>query len=678
MDHAVTAPVVGGKRTEIGGHRDVAHRRTTDGERAGHVVGATGRGALQDGTHELLGDPVADEVVHVARTDGIGTVERRRRSGDRRSVLDLGPWRGVALEQEVPRREEQPCDNHDDREEHCQEPANPPPASPSSTIRRLITTGLFVTSREPLGCTQANERLWASGASPPRSGVRSNRGGVGVRLKVQAGPHRRHMSESLPSTSRPPRGWAMEFRVLGPLEAVDDGVPLALGGPKQRSVLAMLVLDANRVVSTDRLVDGLWGDAPLQRAAATLHVYVSNLRKVLEPNRRAGAEPTLLRTQPPGYVLSVDSAQVDLLRFESLVAEARNAAGRRACRRARPCCSARQSRCGGDEPIADLGAEPFAPVGGRAPRRGAHGCDRRPSRRRPRGRSPRRAVARARAARRANPYREHLRGQLMVALYRAGRQATRSRRTRMPDGSWWTSSASSRAPSFASWRPRSSCRTRRWPLPTIAPMSESDVARVLFAATGTDAATPVVAVDRRREPGRPARRRGGPAPRDRAPAHDSPRGCDPRGERDPGAAGPDPSHDRRRRARSTRPSRPRSDPTCHGVSAIPKGRRRRRARARTRVSCGSSRKTPRGSTVASAWSRSCSRWWAQTRFAGVVGPSGSGKSSLARAGLLAGLRDGSLPGSAAWPQVLMAPGRDPLHELGQGPRRRCAAPRPTR
>jgi hypothetical protein len=77
----------------------------------------------------------------------------------------------------------------------------------------------------------------------------------------------------------------MEFRVLGVLEALDEGLPISLGGPKQRSVLAMLLLDANRAISTDRLVDGLWGDDPPLRAAATLQVYVSNLRKALEPDR---------------------------------------------------------------------------------------------------------------------------------------------------------------------------------------------------------------------------------------------------------------------------------------------------------------------------------------------------------------------------------------------------------
>jgi DNA-binding SARP family transcriptional activator len=115
----------------------------------------------------------------------------------------------------------------------------------------------------------------------------------------------------------------VEFRVLGVLEALEDGLPISLGGPKQRSVLAMLLLDLNRSVSTDRLVDGLWGDDPPSRPAATLQVYVSHLRKALEPDRGPRAEPSVLLTQPPGYLLAVDPEQVDLFRFDALVAVAR-------------------------------------------------------------------------------------------------------------------------------------------------------------------------------------------------------------------------------------------------------------------------------------------------------------------------------------------------------------------
>src|SRR5438876_8533215 len=106
----------------------------------------------------------------------------------------------------------------------------------------------------------------------------------------------------------------MDYRVLGPLEARDGEGPLALGGPKQRALLALLLLNANRVVSRERLIDELWDDSPPETAVTSVQVYVSRLRKVLP----TGA----LVTRAPGYVLEVEPDQVDLLRFERLFAEA--------------------------------------------------------------------------------------------------------------------------------------------------------------------------------------------------------------------------------------------------------------------------------------------------------------------------------------------------------------------
>ena len=71
----------------------------------------------------------------------------------------------------------------------------------------------------------------------------------------------------------------MDFCVLGPLEARRDGLPVALGGTKQRALLAVLLLHAGEVVSTDRLIDELWGDDPPPTAAHTVQVFVSRLRK---------------------------------------------------------------------------------------------------------------------------------------------------------------------------------------------------------------------------------------------------------------------------------------------------------------------------------------------------------------------------------------------------------------
>jgi DNA-binding SARP family transcriptional activator len=76
-----------------------------------------------------------------------------------------------------------------------------------------------------------------------------------------------------------------EFRILGPLEAVEDGRPLALGGQKQRALLALLLLDAGRVVSVDRIVDALWGERPPRTAPTSLQNFVSHLRKTSAQTR---------------------------------------------------------------------------------------------------------------------------------------------------------------------------------------------------------------------------------------------------------------------------------------------------------------------------------------------------------------------------------------------------------
>jgi DNA-binding SARP family transcriptional activator len=107
----------------------------------------------------------------------------------------------------------------------------------------------------------------------------------------------------------------MEFRVLGPLEVDTPDGPLPIGGPKQRTVLAILVLSANRVVIATRLIDALWGDDPPETARNTLQTYVRHLRKAL------GAERIEHRSS--GYALVAADDEIDHRRFERLVAEAR-------------------------------------------------------------------------------------------------------------------------------------------------------------------------------------------------------------------------------------------------------------------------------------------------------------------------------------------------------------------
>ena len=127
-----------------------------------------------------------------------------------------------------------------------------------------------------------------------------------------------------PATDPLPNGYrraVLEFRILGPLEVVGQDGPLQLGGPKQRATLAILLLNANRVVSIDRLADELYaGRAPVT-AATQVHRQISELRKAL-------GDEVSLETRTPGYVLHVAGEQLDLRRFERLTDEAGRALAR--------------------------------------------------------------------------------------------------------------------------------------------------------------------------------------------------------------------------------------------------------------------------------------------------------------------------------------------------------------
>ncbi len=151
----------------------------------------------------------------------------------------------------------------------------------------------------------------------------------------------------------------MRFNILGPVEVRSGDELLDLGGPKQRAVLAVLVLRVGRVVTVDRLVDELWGDEPPARALGTLQAYVSNLRRVLEPGRAPRTPATVLASRPPGYVLQVLDDDVDAVRFERGVtrAQALLAAGRPG--EAHDELGAAMSLWRGP-PLADLAAEAFA------------------------------------------------------------------------------------------------------------------------------------------------------------------------------------------------------------------------------------------------------------------------------------------------------------------------------
>jgi WD40 repeat protein/DNA-binding SARP family transcriptional activator len=117
----------------------------------------------------------------------------------------------------------------------------------------------------------------------------------------------------------------MRFQVLGPLEVEADNGPVALGGPKERLLLALLLTRPNQVVPVEALIGGLWGDRPPPTAAKTLQSHVKRLRRVLEPGRARGVAGEVLVTRQPGYLLRVAPGALDATRFEELAAKARRA-----------------------------------------------------------------------------------------------------------------------------------------------------------------------------------------------------------------------------------------------------------------------------------------------------------------------------------------------------------------
>ena len=117
----------------------------------------------------------------------------------------------------------------------------------------------------------------------------------------------------------------MRFQVLGPLEVEADGGPVALGGPKERLLLALLLTRPNQVVSVEALLRGLWREQPPRSAGKTLQTHVMRLRRGLEPDRVRGVAAEVLITREPGYLLRVPPESLDAMRFEQLIATARRA-----------------------------------------------------------------------------------------------------------------------------------------------------------------------------------------------------------------------------------------------------------------------------------------------------------------------------------------------------------------
>jgi DNA-binding SARP family transcriptional activator len=213
----------------------------------------------------------------------------------------------------------------------------------------------------------------------------------------------------------------MEFRILGPLEVLDEGRAVALGGSRQRALLALLLLHANEALSTDRLIDELWGERPPATAVKTLQVQISRLRKALAGRAMADA-PARIVTREHGYELRLDPDHLDARRFERLVAQGRSQLAAGHPDRAVTALEDALSHWRG-APLPEVAYEPFAQreaarlddvrVGALEQlidaklALGAHA----------------ELVGRLEALIHEHPYRERLRGQLMLALYRSERQA---------------------------------------------------------------------------------------------------------------------------------------------------------------------------------------------------------------------------------------------------------------
>src|SRR3954470_13707468 len=206
----------------------------------------------------------------------------------------------------------------------------------------------------------------------------------------------------------------LEFRILGPLEVIDDDRRIELGGARQRAVLAILLLHRGETVSVDRIVDLMWGERPPATAVKTVQVYVSHLRRAL-------VEPVVVSSRG-GYALVVDAERVDALRFERLVEGGGTALGD-----GDPVRAAELLRCAlavwRGPALGDLAYERFAQdAAARLEEARLSAVEERVEADLRLGRHAE-LVAELESLVRAHPLREHLRAQHMLALYRSGRQA---------------------------------------------------------------------------------------------------------------------------------------------------------------------------------------------------------------------------------------------------------------
>jgi DNA-binding SARP family transcriptional activator/WD40 repeat protein len=349
-----------------------------------------------------------------------------------------------------------------------------------------------------------------------------------------------------------------QFRVLGPLEAAHEGIPVRLGGERQRALLALLVTHANALVTTDRLIEHLFGDDASEGAANAVHVAVSRLRRALR-----GGDDGLLVTRPGGYVLTLGPDQLDATRFERLLEE-----GRRALAAGDPGAGSvrlRESLALWRGPaLAELAAMDFiAPEARRLDELRLLALMERIDADLALGRHAE-LIPELEALVAGEPLRERLRQQQMLALYRADR----------------------RAEALEVYRETSALLREELGLEPMRALQDLE-RRVLRQDESLGAAQPAV----------------------------------------------------------THPAAPdRLVCPFKGLASFDTGD--------AEYFCGRDR------VVSELVARA-----AESTLVGILGPSGIGKSSLLRAGVLPALKGGALPGSAEWRQVLVRPGSHPCDEL---------------
>src|SRR2546429_3861570 len=202
----------------------------------------------------------------------------------------------------------------------------------------------------------------------------------------------------------------MQYGILGHLELTNAGQPIEVVGAKQRALLAVLLLNANHVVPSDMLMESLWEDRVPETAVKALQVHVSQLRKLLGPGR--------LATRRPGYLLRVEEGELDLHEFETLARRARDASPADAAVTLREALALWRGR-----PLADFTFDRFAqPEIARLEELRLDALEKRIEAEIALGRHAGHD-AELEALVTDHPLREELRAQLMIALYRSGRQA---------------------------------------------------------------------------------------------------------------------------------------------------------------------------------------------------------------------------------------------------------------